>query len=80
MNKITFNPNDLKGIQNLMKTYGNSPEPFCGKNESGESATISVLPDRITVVTTQSNGWSRISTYYSDGTVKETYEKRMRDA
>ncbi|MCC8131035.1 MAG: hypothetical protein LIO72_04720 [Ruminococcus sp.] len=75
MNKITFNPNNLKEMQNIMKTYGNSSELFCGENEKGESATISISPDRITVVTTQSNRWSRINTYYSDGTVEETYEK-----
>ncbi|MCD7824040.1 MAG: hypothetical protein LUG86_08540 [Oscillospiraceae bacterium] len=55
MNKITFNPNDLKGMQNLMKTYGDSKEPFCGENENGEPMAISIFPDRITVVTTQGN-------------------------
>ncbi|MCD7784452.1 MAG: hypothetical protein LUH18_02560 [Oscillospiraceae bacterium] len=75
MNKITFNPNDLKGMQSLMKIYGNSSEPFCGENGNGEPVTISVFSDRITVATTQSNGWSRVNTYYSNGTVEETYEK-----
>ncbi len=75
MNKITFNPNDLKGMRILMKTYGDSKETFCGENENGEPVTISVFSDRITVVTAQSNGWNRINTYYSDGTIEETYEK-----
>ncbi|MCC8130308.1 MAG: hypothetical protein LUC38_07790 [Oscillospiraceae bacterium] len=75
MNKITFNPKDLKGMQNLMKTYGNSPEPFCGENENGEQITISVFSDRIAVVVMQGNGWSRVNSYYADGTVEETYEK-----
>ncbi|MCD7772262.1 MAG: hypothetical protein LUH23_09305 [Oscillospiraceae bacterium] len=73
MNKIIFNPNDLKGMRILVKTCGNSSEPFCGEN--GEPVTISVFSDRIIVVTTQSNGWSRINTYYSDGTAEERQSK-----
>lgn len=56
MNIIHFNPADLQSMRQLMKQHGDSEFPYWGKNENGEPVSISIFPDRIAVVTEQSNG------------------------
>lgn len=72
---IKFDPNDMPGMQELMKKYGDSEFLYWGENESGEPVSISIFPDRIVVATLQKNDWMRTNIYHADGTREETYEK-----
>lgn len=56
--------NDIVERDNIMQMYGDSNEPFYGKNENGESITIHVSPDIIVLETMQDNGWIRKNCYY----------------
>ena len=53
--------------------------PITAKNEDGENVIIEIgYVDGemlFTLTTAQSNGWMRINTYWSDGTIEETYKK-----
>ena len=71
---IAFDSSDLEGMRKIMAQYGDTEFPFYGKNEDGESISISVFPDRIVTVTEQANGWVRKNTFYSDGSRDETFD------
>jgi len=75
---ISFDPMDVKGMENLMEQYGNSEVPFSGKNENGEDVTISVFYDKIIVSTDQANGWVRKNIYHKDGTREESFDGKWR--
>lgn len=72
---MQVNFTDYSQITRLMKTYGNSNHMFFGENENGESITISVQPNSVTVETLQHNGWTRINTYYENGTIEEMFRR-----
>lgn len=72
--EINFDPHDWKGIRELCERHTEFDVPWAGKNEDGENIQISVNKDNITVETFQSNGWTRINTYYpEDGRCEEMY-------
>ena len=50
-----FDPTDLDGMIKIMQDYGDSEQPFGGKNENGEDITISVSKNCIVVHTYQKN-------------------------
>lgn len=65
-----FDPTDLDGMIKIMQDYGDSEQPFGGKNENGEDITISVSKNCIVVHTYQKNGWIRRNIYtLSDGDI-----------
>ncbi len=57
-------------LENLCK---NKTFPLCGKNPDGCNIIIEKGEDFFTVSTLQKNGWTRINTYWKDGTVEEEY-------
>ncbi len=74
MSKIMFDPMDLKGMIQLMKTHGDSSTMYPGVNEIGETVYISIFPERIVVSTMQKNSWVRINTYHKDGSREEIFD------
>ena len=74
MEHIEFNPSDIKGMRNLMKTYGNSNTMLPGHNSLGETVTISIFEDKIVVITYQHNKWIRKNIYHYDGATEELFE------
>lgn len=72
---IIFNPADTKNIKKIIKTYGKSGLLTMGETANGESVTLSVCEDYITTETLQRNGWTRINTYWADGTTEESYKR-----
>ena len=73
--QITLNPNDLSSLIELMDLYGNSGYKFFGKDEEGQSITISIWPDYIVADTLQKNEWTRRNIYYRDGYREELFDK-----
>ena len=73
--KVIFNPKNYNEVIALMDNYGDSKNLFFGENESGESITLDISHDRVTVSTLQKNGWERVNIYHRDGTREETYKK-----
>lgn len=77
MNKtIHFDPMDWNSIIKIMDEHGDSKTMFPGTNEHGEDVWISPYPDRVVIKTFQKNGWTRINTYWRDGTCEETFDGR----
>ena len=65
-----FDSTDLDGMIKIMQDYGDSEQPFGGKNENGEDVTISVSKNCIVVHPYQKNGWIRRNIYtLSDGDI-----------
>lgn len=58
--------NDMDVRDELMNKYGDSSEPFFGKNDDGEMCSINIYDDKIIVETLQDNGWIRRDFYYRD--------------
>ncbi len=74
-NRIEFDPHDWKGMHDLMDRHKEFTSQYFGENEEGERVSISVNKDNITVVTFQSNGWTRENIYHRDYDVEELYHK-----
>lgn len=76
--KLNIDTKDFQGMIELMKR-ADEPEfkdAFFGiDSETGESVLVSVNSDNITLITCQSNGYSRENVYWDNGTVEELYEK-----
>lgn len=72
---IVFDPTSTKNIKKIIKTYGKSGLLTTGETINGESITLSVCENYITIETLQHNGWTRINTYWADGTTEETYKR-----
>ena len=73
--QIQFDPHDWKGIHELMDRHEKFKDMCLGHNEEGESVTISVNKENITVTTLQSNGWVRENIYHRDYEVEELYHR-----
>lgn len=73
---IRFDPTDWDSTLKIMDEYGASKTMFPGTNEKGEDVWISPYPDRVVMKTFQKNGWTRINTYWRDGTCEETFDGR----
>lgn len=69
---------NYKSIKNLVENSGKSL-PLSAENENGETVIIEQGAidgmHYYSLKTAQSNGWIRINSYYSDGTIDETYTK-----
>lgn len=74
MAQIKFDPNDLDGMRQIMAEYGKDGLLTIGESVSGESVVLSVCSDHITTTTLQRNGWTRVNTYWHDGTTEEAYK------
>lgn len=72
---IEIDPTTHASLVELMDTYADTEDAISGVNESGEPVTVSILCDRIITKTYQSNNWTRINTYWRDGTREETYTR-----
>lgn len=72
---IIFDPTNTKSIKKIIKTYGKSGLLSMGEAANGDSVTLSVCADHITTETLQRNGWTRINTYWADGTAEESYKR-----
>lgn len=59
----------------LMDAAADYPEMLAGTNEDGETVTVEICSDFISVCTSQSNGWHRTNVYHRDGTTEELYER-----
>lgn len=77
-NKIFIDFGDWEQLRFLMCKFGDTESMMPGKNESGESQSISFYPTRIVLVTFQDNGWERHNTYWYDGTIEETFNGRWK--
>lgn len=78
-NEMSARFGDPAGRRELMKKYGESAFPFAGINAEGESVLVSIMPDKITVRTNQSNGWVRVNYYDENGLAAgETFDGRWR--
>ena len=75
INSVVFDPDDKKGIQQLIKDHILYPNSLVGQNKLGEQVTVSVNSDNVTQVTFQRNGWLRTNIYWKDGTTEELYDK-----
>lgn len=74
--QIKFDSTNPEQLKKLMKEHGNSEFPFFGTNSEGEKVSISVFPDRIVLVTYQSNGWTRKNFFDENGYPNgETFER-----
>lgn len=73
--KVIFNPQSYNEVIALMDNYGDSENLFFGENENGESITLDISHDKVTVSTLQKNGWERVNVYHRDGSTEETYKK-----
>lgn len=73
--KVIFNPQNYNEVIALMDNYGDSENLFFGENENGESITLDISHDKVTVSTLQKNGWERVNVYHRDGSTEETYKK-----
>lgn len=74
--QILFDPKDLDAMKNIMDNYCDDNIMRSGVNELGEEIWASIYKDRIVIVTYQSNGWVRESTYWRDGTCDEVFQGR----
>ena len=73
--RIEIDPENLDGLRDLMDKYGDSTQMYFGESSEGEAVTISINPDHIVKETLQNNGWTRVNTYWYDGTQEETYRR-----
>ena len=72
---IAFDPYDLDAMRELMRQHEKYQQGMLtGDNENGESTSMSIQPEKITVVTLQENGWIRRNIYHYDGTREELYD------
>lgn len=79
MNKtITFDPMDFESIKKIMDEHGDSNMMYPGINANGEETWISPYVNRVVVTTFQENGWTRVNTYWRDGTREETFDGKWR--
>lgn len=66
---------DIKAVVDRYEAIGVSM-PVAVSNEAGEWGILGYAAnDGIELQTLQSNDWIRVTTYYPDGTITETYEK-----
>ena len=72
--QMTANFSNINDVIRITELYGDSEFPFFGENHSGENIAVSVFRDRIVVNTEQSNGFVRVNTYWTDGTIEETFD------
>ena len=73
---IFFDSNNLEDLIFYMDTFGDSFEPFFGKNESGEDVTVAVFSDKVIFITVELRTRRIIkNVYYRNGVSKETYHK-----
>ena len=79
-NELTERFGEIEIRKQLMREYGNSNMPFIGKNEDGETISMSIYTDKILVKTYQKNHWVRIDIYDSDGHYEaETYDGKWEE-
>lgn len=76
--QMTANFNDINDVIRITELYGDIEFPFLGENQNGEGIFVSVFKDRIVVKTEQSNGFIRVNTYWTDGTIEETFDGKVR--
>lgn len=76
--QMTANFSDLNDVIRITELYGDSEFPFLGENQNGEGIFVSVFRDRVVVNTEQSNGFVRVNTYWTDGTIEETFDGKVR--
>ena len=72
---IVFDPSNPSNIKKIIKKYGQEGLLTMGETVSGESVVLSVCVDHVTTETEQGNGWTRINTYWLDGTTEESYKR-----
>lgn len=77
-NKIHIDFSDLSQLQELMQRFGETESMMPAVNSEGEKQSISFYPDRIVLVTFQSNRWERQNIYWHDGTVEEIFNGRWK--
>lgn len=77
-NKIFIDFGDWEQLRFLMRKFGDTESMMPGKNESGESQSISFYPTRIVLVTFQNNGFERVNTYWYSGVQEETFNGRWK--
>lgn len=73
--EISLDPRDLDSLIELMDKYSHLGSKFFGKDEEGQSVTISIWTEHIIVDTLQKNGWTRRNIYYRDGYREELFSK-----
>lgn len=74
--QIKFDSTNPEQLKKLMKEHGNSATMLLGTNSEGENVSISIFPDRIVLVTYQSNGWIRKNYFDENGYPNgETFER-----
>lgn len=78
-NSFVFDPNDDNQIAEMIRNHAAYPRDILAASESGEPQTIAVSDDKITVWTLQDNGWTRVNTYWQDGTREETYTRDKKE-
>lgn len=69
---------DLDASRKIMDKFGDSPFPFVGQNEEGESTNTSISHDSIIMETYQANGWIRQNWLHYDGTREELFKGRWK--
>lgn len=72
---FVFDPNNDNQIAEMIRNHAAYPHDIPAASERGEPQTIAVSADKITVRTRQSNGWTRVNTYWLDGAREETYKR-----
>lgn len=77
-NKIFIDFGDWEQLRFLMGKFGDTESMMPGKNERGESQSISFYPTRIVLVTFQNNGFERVNTYWHSGVQEETFNGRWK--
>lgn len=76
---FVFDPNNDNQIAEMIRNHAAYPRDILAVSESGEPQTIAVSADKITVRTRQSNGWTRVNTYWLDGAREETYTRDKKE-
>lgn len=66
--------------ESISKLMDSHESPCTAENENGETVIIERFRDNYNryfyrLQTAQTNGWLRISEYYADGTITETYRR-----
>ena len=72
---IELDISDWTRMCKLIDRHEEFDSQYSGKNEQGQDVNISVNADSITVLTFQSNGWTRENIYHRDCTVEELYHR-----
>lgn len=68
-----------KKFVECMAKYGDSEQPFFGKNSNGETVCVHIAKDSIIIDTYQSNGWLRKNYFNSNGVADgEAFEGRWK--